>query len=374
MGLKLRELQNIVKNVVKEEKNVEAFREEIVKALGPTVLTSYGLERMAESANERLDILYATGRSHGQIKPSLLLKFASSESPEVRKLVARLIPENFLKTFMKDSHPAVRYVVANRLPYALVKEMTNRFPKDDSLFQVLTAKRILEAGLPDPDVEDEEFDMYGEESMREMIKDVEHPGLTDAWYETLGRKIVNFYGDNIEGQWEEIAVKRHCDSMRSMGVEVDREKLLDIVNDIIMTSKDEALEEGLNSLAERLLLEEAVFMPVISEMTDPVIDLVNSRSTAREYIEKFEKLFSVQKQETYNPSYAALLEGHEHVTCPVKAEIPRGFARSVDEKAIDMYVSTWNKKQQLSGESYSELKWTPDPAAGNLVNFHLELK
>ena len=63
MGLKLNELQKVVKNVVKNERNIDALRGEIVRTLGHTILVSRGLERMAESANERLDILEATDKS-----------------------------------------------------------------------------------------------------------------------------------------------------------------------------------------------------------------------------------------------------------------------------------------------------------------------
>ena len=45
MGLKLNELQKVVKNVVKNERNIDAFRGEITRTLGPTILISRGLEK-----------------------------------------------------------------------------------------------------------------------------------------------------------------------------------------------------------------------------------------------------------------------------------------------------------------------------------------
>jgi len=374
MGLKLNELQKVVKNVVKNERNIDALRGEIVRTLGHTILVSRGLERMAESANERLDILEATDKSYEKIRPALLLKFIDSSSPEVRKLVARLLPESFLKPLMKDSDPAVRATVARRLPTHLVSEMTRRFPKDDTLRQISKAKKLLEAGLPTPEIEDEEFDMYGLEPIGDVFGDVDYPDLTDAWYDTLALKILNMYGRNIEEQWEEATVHRYVDSMASMGVEVDRQRLLDAVYDLLEQRADAVLEENsLASIAARLRLEETVVMPVISESIDPVQQLIESRPSPSDYIKKFEELFSVKYVNSKNPAAAIMTEGTTRVVHPVSARLFNKSIRNVDEKAIDAYVNAWNSRNKMKGENYYKLAWAQGDVDG-LVNFHLELK
>ena len=374
MGLKLNELQKVVKNVVKNERNIDALRGEIVRTLGHTILVSRGLERMAESANERLDILEATDKSYERIRPALLLKFIDSSSPEVRKLVARLLPESFLKPLMKDSDPAVRATVANRLPTHLVNEMTRRFPKDDTLRQISKARKLLEAGLPTPEIEDEEFDMYGLEPIGDVFGDVDYPDLTDAWYDTLALKILNMYGRNIEEQWEEATVHQYVDSMASMGVEVDRQRLLDAVYDLLEQRADAVLEENsLASIAARLRLEETVVMPVISESIDPVQQLIESRPSPSDYIKKFEELFSVKYVNSKNPAAAIMTEGTTRVVHPASAQLFNKSIRNVDEKAVDAYVNAWNSRNKMKGENYYKLAWAQGDVDG-LVNFHLELK
>lgn len=374
MGLKLNELQKVVKNVVKKEKSIDSLREEVVRTLGPTILVSRGLERMAESVNNRLDILEATDRPYEKIRPALLLKFIDSPSPEVRKLVARLLPESFLKSFMRDPDASVRAATARRLPTNLVNEMTRRFPQDDTLRQILKMKKLREAGLPTPDIDDEDFDMYGYEPIGDVFGDVDYPDLTDAWYETTALKIVNTYGRNIEEQWEEATVHRLVDSMASMGVEVDRQKLLDAVYDLLEQRADAVLEENsLASIASRLRLEETEIMPVISENMDTVQQLLSNKSSSSEYIKKFEEVFSVKYTTSRNPAAVVMSEGPARVTHPTSAMLLGKSTRSVDERAVDAYVQAWNAKNKMGGETYYRLAWSPD-VVGGLVNFHLELK
>lgn len=373
MGLKLNELQKVVRNVVKKERNIDTLRGELTRTLGPTVLVSRGLERMAESANERLDVLEAMDRSYQRIRPALLLKFIDSDSPEVRKLVARLLPESFLKVFMKDSDPSVRAATANRLPLNLVSEMVRRFPNDDTLRDIAKTKRLIEAGLPDPEIEDEEFDMYGVEPIGDVFGDIDYPDLTEAWYDTTALKIINMFGRNIEEQWEEATVHRYVDSMTSIGVEVDRQKLLDAVYDLLQTRADVVLESSLMSLAKRLRLEDTSVMPVISESVDPVKQLLSFKTSTSEYIKKFEETFSVKYATSKNPASIVMAEGPDRVTHPVSAVLLETSIRSIDERAVDAYVDAWNAKNSVKGETYYRLSWSPD-VIGGLVNFHLELK
>lgn len=375
MGLKLKELQKVVKSVIKEEKNSQLLSAEVVRVLGPTILTSRGLEKMAESANERIDVLEATNRNYGQIRPSLLLKFIDSDSAEVRKLVARLLPESFLKMMMTDRDPSVRAMVAQRLPSSLVKEMRRRFPTDDTLRTIESFKKLTEAGLPDPEVSDEEFDMYGEMPLSDATDDIEHPGLTDTWYNTLALKIVNMYGRNIEEQWEEDTVHRYVDSMKSMGVDVDRDKLMTAVYDLLEQRDEKILgESSLKAIAQRLRNEEMVVMPVITESVDPVEALMSSGYSNNQYIEKFEELFSVQSKVAQTSRFLGLVESSEKVVHPSSATLPGRYVREADERALDTYVKVWNAREQITKDVPYKLSWSSDAETINMVNFHLELK
>lgn len=374
MGLKLKELQKIVVNVVKKEKSYEILREEIMRVLGPTVLTTRGVNRMAESANDILDIYEVTGKSVVQIKPSLLVKFVNSEHEQVRKLISRLLPENFLKLMMNDQSSSVRYSVAKRLPRSLVVEMTKKFPRDEALRTLAKKKMINEDGIAKPKLIDEPFDMYGEEPLKSAEEDLQHPGLTDAWYQNQAHKIFNMYGRNIEQQWEENTVHRYVDSMKSMGLEVDKEKLLDAVYDLIKSREDEVMKEGLlSSLASKLRCEGTEFMPVIRESVDPSKQLLSTRYSNSEYIQKFEEAFSVKYAISSNPA-KRLFEGSSTVKHPSTAKLPGSTYRNVDEKAVDAYVSAWNTRESMKNNSPYRLSWSPDGEVVNMVNFHLELK
>ena len=160
-----------------------------------------------------------------------------------------------------------------------------------------------------------------------------------------------------------------------MGVEVDYEKLLDAVYDILETRTDKALEEGsFAKLAARLRSEDFEVMPIISETTDVVTSLASSNLSSSEYIKKFEETFSVRHATSNNPAYRILKEGNEKVVHPISAKLPGKIVRSVDERAIDTYVNAWNSRQQLSNKVPYKLVWAHDAESYDIVNFNLELK
>jgi hypothetical protein len=255
----------------------------------------------------------------------------------------------------------------------MVKEMVRRFPNDDNLRSIEKTKRLMEKGLPSPKIEEEYFDMYGEEPLGNAYDDVEHPGLTDAWYDTLALKIFNMYGRNIESQWEEDTVHRYVDSISSMHVDVDREKLLKKVYELLDSRDEKVVKEStLKNLAARLRLEDEEVMPVIPETVDPVEEMLSSRLSNHEYVSRFEKTFFVEHKATKTPDYLnEICEGTGIVFHPAQAKIPSQSLRPIDERALDTYVKAWNFKES---KSLYRLTWSPDQERIDLVNFHLELK
>ena len=366
MGLSLKELQNVAKNVIRDEKLVESINKELIRVLGPTTLIYRSFEKTAQNVNDRLDIFETTGRTCEQVNPFLLLKFINSESIEVRKLVARLIPESFLKTLMKDADCSVRAAVAKRLPRHLVKEMIKRFPNDNVLFEIEKSKKLHEAGLKASD-SDEEFDIYGKAP---IANNDDHPGLTDAWYQTQALKLVDQYNQNIDQRWEEIVTIRYASSMRSMGIEVDEVKLIDMIYDVLKAKADSAM---LKELACHLRAEEPETLPTILESIDSVTQLVSSKSTTSEYIREFERVFSVRHITSHNPAYLVLSEGPKHIVRPHLAKTPARSIRSIDEQAASIYVAAWNAKQLLKRQKNYKLAWSHDNESINLIEFHTEI-
>jgi hypothetical protein len=57
----------------------------------------------------------------------------------------------------------------------------------------------------------------------------------------------------------------------------------------------------------------------------------------------------------------------------MKARLPHGHLRQVDERALDLFVEHWNGRQALAGEPI-KLSWDPDPASADAVGFSLQVR
>ena len=113
--------------------------------------------------------------------------------------------------------------------------------------------------------------------------------------------------------------------MAFMGVEVDLQHLLDSIYELLEKRDDAALKENsLASLAARLRLEETVIMPIIPGI-DPVLQLVESKTSPGSYIKKFEELFSVKYATSKNPAANIIAEATPRVQHPD----PQPLANSV---------------------------------------------
>jgi hypothetical protein len=375
MHLKLEKLQKIVKNAIKDEKRGDLLKEEITRVVGPVVVTTVDLRLMAETANKHLDVLMKSGKRINPAKTSILLKFIDSSESEVRRLVARLLPESFVKRMMFDTSRSVRLAVAERLTSGLVFEMVKKWPSDDQLASTYRQKKLYEQGLPSPKLNDEEFDINGEEPLGDTAMYDDHPGMTDAWYDSLARKLVNQCGSTIESNWEEKLVDAYVNGHKSQGYEIDSQKLLDAVYDHLSSRDKKSLEENtLQKIVANLREEELMntdVMPVINESIDVVDSLVKSNVSPAEYIQKFESVFSVTKTAVPNIGRKqGINENFARVIVPSNAMLPVSSFRSVDEKAIDLYVGSWNRQRQLRNQPY-RLSWSPN--GKNKISFHLGL-
>lgn len=388
MQLKLEKLQKVASKAMSEEKRSEAFKAEVRSAIGPNVLVTHGLKLMAESANNQLDILERTGRAANGVRTALLLQFVNSDIAEVRKLVARLLPESFVRKLMFDPKGMVRAAAAERLSLAHVQEMSKRFPSDDHLRSVVNKKALLEAGLPKPAPAEKELDVYGEFPLSDAYDGVEHPGFTDEWYNTQAHKIINgptAYGNNLESNWEEKSVKRFCDSYKSQNIEIDNKKLLDSVYKH-MDVRDQAaiknskigssdLDESVFKKLTKQLRFESTYNPIVlefsEEKTDLVDDLLERKLTSSDFISRFEELFVVEKGPVENPGKSiGINESFSRVVVPVSALLPGNAPRASDEKAIGTYVKHWNFRREMKNQPY-KLSW--QPSGNGKITFKLGL-
>jgi hypothetical protein len=377
MHLKLKELANVAKKTITEEKITNALRKEVARVLGPSVLTDVRLERMAECANDRIDVLERTRRADDfDFRPSIVSKFMNNPSAEVRRFVARVLPEQYVARMWHDHDLSVRHAVARRLPLTKVQEMVSRDPGDDELRVIMRNKRIQEAGITLPKVEDEPFDMYGEDRLGDAVKQGEEPEMSDQYYATLAHRLISDYSGNMEGQWEEIVAHRYCVSVKmTSGVEIDEKKLYDEIIKQLTEKDDRTLERyALKETVE--LLREGVEPEIFVEDVDPVQELLSSQCSAAEYVAKANEVFHVREAAIPNSlrKYRVTEGCTGDFMVPVLAVVPGTRTIStLDEQALDRYVRSWNDKQAGHGEPI-RIDWAPNPCNVGTISFKAELK
>lgn len=363
MHVRLKDLQNLVSKVLNEEIVLKELREEVASKLGPSVNTAGSLQQVAEEAIYRLDVLARTGRKHEIFDERLSTKLSTMKSSAARDLAARMLPERKLLKLATDPSPVVRHSVARRVSFKVLVEMKKKYRIDDELNVIFESRKLNEAGLPKPKVDDEQFDMYGEEALGDAVKQRDDIELSDQWYESLARKFIQDYGTNLEGQWEELLVKRYCSSVKATsGVEVDTEKLLKCVKDLL--EEREELHLKRNELKESVSRRVSHMLPEYVESKDPVKELLHTNCSASQYVALAKSVFKISETiASHSVRNSRLNEGLDiSNTVPFSGRLPsRGEFRNVDERAVQRYVDSWNMIQESKGDIV-KLTWSPSAA------------
>ena len=370
MRLKLEELKQVVNETVSEERNVSVLRNEIERVLGPSVVKNVKLDQLAEETNYRIDVLERTGRANNvNFNPSVLLKFTNSKSVEARKLAARMLPENYAQKFKDDPNVGVRHAYARRTSIQNATKMLRESPDDHELKYIIKQKRIFESGIPQPKVNDEPFDLYGEK-LGEKVKQQKGSELSKQWYSTMAHKFIQDYGGNLEGNWEEVLVRRYCASVRATSsVSVDESKLYKEILKQLSDKDDRTLERySVNESFE--VYNHGLAKDVIYNK------LLNGEHSSPEYLKIVKNIFSIK--EMYAPSSLRkymLSEGiNQQFVIPCKGTIPGdGKITPMIEKVLDQYTKTWNNLQLTRGQPV-RINWSPNPADNSGITFRVELK
>jgi len=393
MRLNLTELQRVVERTIDEERAVDALKGEIRRVLGPVVITEGRLEHVVAEANDRLDVLHRTGRD-GQLDflSNITTTFIDHKHPEVRRFAARIIPERFLPKMVTDKDAAVRAAVAMRVPMPAVREMMKRFKHDDQLRAIYRQRKqaLHEAGISPPKAEPLGHDpVDGAERMGDVARTAEGPELSDAWYDEQARLFIHDYARAeandqharlLDRGWASLVVRRFCASTKATAhVEIDAEKLLKHVNDLMEEKDDRTLErdamkETLAWLGAQDINESA--LPEFHEIIDPVRALLEANLSQEQYVAEALKLFNVKRSELPKGIRKYCLgEANLRVTLvPCLGSLPHqhGF-RAVDERALDKFCESWNDGQALVGEPFV-LNWGPHQGDASKVNFTVTLK
>jgi hypothetical protein len=374
--LNVGKLQNIVQQVLTEERLTEQFRKEIKRVLGVSVVVDGDLKQIASAANLHVETLERTGKTLKEnFNTSLLMKFASNNDANVRAFVARVAPQKLLSKLAFDKNNAVRAVVAKRMPLNAVSEMLKRYPNDDQLHLIRKEKRLAESGLPQPEINSEPFTMYADGRLGDAVKQWEGEELSDVWYRQKAIEFIQDYGRNIEDSWEEIVVKRYVSSVRATsGVFIDPVKLLDAIKELL--SEREQRVEKRSALKESItFLKRSALNESFDETKDSVLSLLESKKSYS-FQSDFESLFCVKystpSQNVKNYMLCENLNDLKQV--PHLAKLPHSdVIRSRDENAIDEYCRLWNNSQKLKG-NHLTLEWNLNPNSRNLISFKVNVK
>lgn len=381
MHLRLEDLRRVARKAMNEEKNHDRLRSEFFRVLGPPVQVPGNLLEVAAVVDEQLDLLESAGRSipREEFDVSFLVEAANSRHVIVRKVAARLLPARSTAALLDDEDMAVRCAAANRLPYRLVREASRRHPYDDGLLEIARVKRLSEAQQrQSPKKVDVPFDVYGTPVDVVTQQEVDSD-MPDTWYERLAHQLCSHYGNNLEGNWEEILATRVAAShYATSGVKLDRHKLLMAIHDCIKEREDAVIGEGsLKPLSRRLMKEargQDAFMPIVEEQLDPVSRLLESSLSATEYLSRADRLFKVVKS-TIPAAVKKYVIGEGRggpTSIPVKATLTTTLDAKT-ERAFDVYVDHWNRQQSLTGEPY-RLSWSPHPMSPRTIGFSVTLK
>lgn len=386
MRVSLKILQSLVESAINEDRVANALRLEVSRVMGPAVIVDGSTQQIAEAANEWLDVLERTGRSSRlNFNSSVMSTYVGHSDPHVRKLAARVVPNKYLSTLSNDKNHAVRAAVARRVPIDAVKEMLKRFPRDDSLRSIYKQKCLSEAGIATPKIQDEPFDMYGEERMGDASRSGDGLELSEQWYQTKALRLLQDYGGNIEYAWEEKAVRRLASSMKATShVEIDEAKLLKAVKKLIEDKEDEHIKR--NPLKETIswlkfhddnaLISEGSEHDFLEE-TDVVSEIMKLNLSPQMFIEKANDVFKI-KESAYPAHFKKYRLGEDHVkteSVPVIGFLPhnKGF-RSLDERALDSYCKNWSDRQLMDGKEPMKLEWRVHPEQVGKISFAVTLK
>lgn len=358
MRLKLSDLQKVVRETLLEKERNEVFSEEIKKVFGPSVIIKDDLASLAESANERLDVLEYKGQLNTiNFSQKIAKDMANHEMVDVRKLAARLLPESLSSSLLFDKSEKVRFAASKNASINALKVALKKFPNDVIIREALESRRLMES----------------ENALEAAATEKHADMLSDEWYTGVARKLIQDYGRTLDTTWKNSAVKTFCSSVRATTrLPVDSQKLMEKLTELLDEYEEKRAEELGLSLKEGL---ENLKNLDLEDDIDLVQETVNEGLTPQGFIDRCCDIFGV-KFAVLPPSIMKykIREGLSLKKIPVSCTLPHGGSiRRIDEVALDSFVRYWNDKQKMNGEPF-KLTWNQHPDSQDKISFNLELK
>ncbi len=368
MQLRLEQLRAATTQIIKQMKTSDILRSEIKKIFGVKVNVNQSLHQVIKEVN---DLLLTPQYFNRQIdfSTSLAIKLSKHENDSCRLLASRVLPPKLAESLSHDKCVEVRYSVAYKASPKILDEMLMKWSNDDQLQYIAETRNLVK----------EELD-----SKMKSLRQWEGLELTDEWYHTQAKKLIQKYLNNIEYCWEELAVRQFANAQKTTAhVEIDEKKLYDTIMKIIEDREDERLE-ALNAdpLKENPLKETLDWLrmgghkdnepkiQVLEFKDDLVKDLVESQLASVEYVSRFNKLFLVK--EAIVPASLKKNEISESkvlTKVPVNAMCPEKTIRTIDERALDKYVRAWNDVQASKSADRIKIEWNYSQTSPGAITF-----
>lgn len=349
MKLRLKDLDLIVKNELSLPTVTEAFKAEVRRVFGPSILIEgREINEVSRDVNDHVEIMRRQDKELPRFSQTILQSLVTHSHPEVRRAVANLAQTSVAQKLMFDRDANVRNAVAHRLNTSQLSEMIRRFPKDDEL-GVFYVEKVLNEAAP-------------------KKKDREYLEFSDEWYKSKAYNLIQDYGHNhVNSGWVAPAVRAYCNGQSSFGLHIDPQKLFDCVVELL----DEYSEKHQKiTVPVGLKSKQVSFKP-----QDPyhVVNEGKARLIRENVLVEFRDQYSVVDDLLDVSDLSTLSENIlTTIKIPVVCATPGNRPiNEVDERNLDKFINAYNTRFKIQ-DIPLKLEWTPSIHQDGIVGFLLK--
>ena len=351
MKLRLKDLDLIVKNELSLPSVTEAFKAEVRKVFGPSIVVEgRGINEISKDVNNIVEVMIKQGREVPVFDHNVLRSLVTHSHPEVRRTVANLGQQGSLQKLMFDKDQYVRLSVGKRVSTTQLSEMVRKFPKDDEL-GVLYVQKVLNEAAP-------------------KKKEKTYADLSDEWYKSKAYNIVIDYGRNhVDTGWIWPAVRAFCNHQSSFNIHLDPEKLGEAIVEVLTDfNKDKPALTFNQSRAKNVNFDPQPALHTMNESAAPIRhDII--REFTRIY-KVVDDVLDISELNCLSESYDILSTIKVPVVCATPGKRP---VNEVDERNLDKFVSAFNTKFEIQSIPL-KIDWAPSIDQNGVVGFFLKGK
>lgn len=351
MKLRLKDLDLIVKNELLLPTVTEAFKAEVRRVFGPSILIEgRSINEVSRDVNDQVDVIVRQGREVPRFNQEILQSLVTHTHPEVRRTVAGLGQSGITQKLMYDRDPHVRRTIASRVNTNQLSEMVRKFPKDDEL-GVIYVERVLNEAAP-------------------KKKEREYADFSDEWYKAKAYNLIQDYGHNhVNSGWIAPAVRAFCHGESSFGMHIDPQKLFNAVVELVddYSEQHKKITVPVNMKAKTVNFDAQDSYHVVNEGKATII--------RENVIPQFRTQYSVVDDILDVSDLTSLSENilttiKVPMVCCTRGNRP---INEVDERNLDKFVSAYNTRFKIQ-DIPLKLEWTTSVDRDGVAGFLLRGK